>query len=95
MRVKGIWDNQYTFTQELDDPTSCELYQFQVIPVNRQGVEGSSEMITTGLPSLQSPPLVEQMLRKMAGMIVIQVTIDVRYPMMITSANPVGGFMKA
>lgn len=61
--VTGIQDNQYTFTPDLEDPTSCGIYNFQVISVNSAGMQSPSETITRSLPSLPVAPLVPYVLR--------------------------------
>ena len=75
MEVRRIWDHQYTFTH---DTTSCDLYMFQVKSVNSEGIESPSEVITSGLPSLPSAPLVYQYMTS-GKLNVLQVTIDVCY----------------
>ena len=54
---------------------------FQVKSVNSEGIESPSEVITSGLPSLLSAPLVQQLqLSRMTTIrLVLQVTIDVCY----------------
>lgn len=78
MTVTGIREQYFILTEELEYNTSCEIYSFQVISVNSEGVESPSETIDWSLPSLPvAPLLVEHSLVKIEGEFVLYLTISV------------------
>ena len=86
VNVRGIRDQYFIFTQELENNSSCEIYSFQVISVNSVGVSRQSDTIIWSLPTIPvAPVLLEHSLLKKDGAFVLHLTINVGHKILLAS----------